>query len=190
MPILFTPIHIAFLEMVIDPVSSLAFEAEEEEADIMARPPRKPEERLVSVSLIGWTGLCGTVAFLPVAAFAWLGARHGMAPDQLRALVFVTLVLTVISLIFVFRAFGASLRGAFLRPNRTLFSVLAAIAGLLALTLLWPQARAVFRFAPLQAEDLLLVAWSALAVLVGLEGVKKLKNPVIGRSRAATKGLT
>ncbi|MCA3648204.1 MAG: cation-translocating P-type ATPase [Methylobacterium sp.] len=190
MPILFTPIHIAFLEMVIDPVSSLAFEAEEEEADIMARPPRKPEERLVSVSLIGWAGLCGTVAFLPVAAFAWLGARNGMATDELRALVFVTLVLNVISLIFVFRAFGASLRGAFLRPNRTLFIVLAAIAGLLALSLLWPQTRAVFRFVPLQAEDLLLVAWSALAVLVGLEAVKKLKNPVIGQTRAATKRLT
>ena len=36
MPVIFAPIHIAFLEMVIDPVCSLVFEAETEEDDIMA----------------------------------------------------------------------------------------------------------------------------------------------------------
>ena len=40
LPILFGPIHIAFLEMVIDPVCSLVFEAETEEDDVMRRPPR------------------------------------------------------------------------------------------------------------------------------------------------------
>ena len=42
MPILFGPMHIAFLEMVIDPVCSLVFEAETEEKGIMDRPPRPP----------------------------------------------------------------------------------------------------------------------------------------------------
>ena len=42
MPILFGPIHIALLEMVIDPVCALVFEAEGEEADVMARKPRDP----------------------------------------------------------------------------------------------------------------------------------------------------
>ena len=40
LPILFGPVHIAFLEMVIDPVCSLVFEAEREEDDVMRRPPR------------------------------------------------------------------------------------------------------------------------------------------------------
>ena len=43
LPILFGPIHIAFLEMVIDPVCSLVFEAETEEDDVMRRPPRPPD---------------------------------------------------------------------------------------------------------------------------------------------------
>jgi P-type Ca2+ transporter type 2C len=42
-PIFFGPIHIAFLEMVIDPVCSLVYEAETDERDIMRRPPRKAE---------------------------------------------------------------------------------------------------------------------------------------------------
>ena len=46
LPILFGPMHIAFLEMVIDPVCSLVFEAETEEDDVMRRPPRAPDEPL------------------------------------------------------------------------------------------------------------------------------------------------
>ena len=48
MPILFGPVHIAFLEMVIDPVCSLVFEAETEEDGVMRRPPRPPAEPLFS----------------------------------------------------------------------------------------------------------------------------------------------
>ena len=44
LPVLFGPIHIAFIEMVIDPVCSLVLEAEVEEDDVMGRPPRPPEE--------------------------------------------------------------------------------------------------------------------------------------------------
>jgi Ca2+-transporting ATPase len=40
MPLLFGPVHIAFLEMVIDPVCALVFEAEREEVGVMQRPPR------------------------------------------------------------------------------------------------------------------------------------------------------
>ena len=47
LPILFGPIHIAFLEMVIDPVCSLVFEAETEEDDVMRRPPRAPDDAAV-----------------------------------------------------------------------------------------------------------------------------------------------
>ena len=41
------PLHIAFLELIIDPVCSLAFEAEPEEANVMRRPPEDPQARLL-----------------------------------------------------------------------------------------------------------------------------------------------
>ena len=56
LPIVLRPIHIAFLEMVIDPVCSLVFEAETEEDDVMRRPPRSPDQPLFSSALIG--GAC------------------------------------------------------------------------------------------------------------------------------------
>jgi P-type Ca2+ transporter type 2C len=45
-PLVLTPVHIAFLELIIDPACSIAFGVEPEEADVMARPPRDPKARL------------------------------------------------------------------------------------------------------------------------------------------------
>jgi hypothetical protein len=61
LPIIFSPIHIAFLEMVIDPVCTLVFEAETEEEDVMRRPPRPPSEPLFSWPLIFWSALQGVL---------------------------------------------------------------------------------------------------------------------------------
>src|SRR5690348_2674789 len=59
LPILFGPMHIAFLEMIIDPVCSLVFEAESEETDVMRRRPRAPAAPLFSRALILWSLLQG-----------------------------------------------------------------------------------------------------------------------------------
>ena len=45
-PLVLLPVHILFLELVIDPACSVVFEAEPEEADVMRRPPRSPHEPL------------------------------------------------------------------------------------------------------------------------------------------------
>jgi len=63
LPILFGPMHIAFLEMVIDPVGSLVFEADTEENNVMRRPPRPPNEPLFSGLLVAWSVFQGVVAF-------------------------------------------------------------------------------------------------------------------------------
>ena len=59
-PLIFAPVHIAFLEMVIDPVCSIVFEAEGSEADVMDRPPRSRNTPLFSRSLAFWSVLQGT----------------------------------------------------------------------------------------------------------------------------------
>ena len=67
LPVILGPVHIAFLEMVIDPVCSLVFEAETEEDDVMRRPPRAPDEPLFSPSMIAWGVFQGVIAFGMVA---------------------------------------------------------------------------------------------------------------------------
>ena len=117
LPLILTPIHIAFLEMVIDPACSIVFEAETDEDDLMRRPPRSPESRLLSGRLIGWSLLQGVLAFAAVAASFAGGLAREMPENELRALVFVSLVLINVSLILVNRSFSGSLLQALAPPE-------------------------------------------------------------------------
>jgi len=172
LPILLGPMHIAFLEMVIDPVCSLVFEAETEEDDVMRRPPHAPDAPLFSGPLIGWSLLQGAFAFALVAVIFIVAFRRGMPEDEVRALAFFSLVLTIVSLIFVNRSFSASLVTALRRPNPALALVLLAVTTMLSLTLLWPFARGLFRFGPLHWDDLALTLGAGVLVLVFLEVLK------------------
>lgn len=174
LPILFGPMHIAFLEMIIDPVCSLVFEAETEEEDVMRRPPRHPDEPLFSMPLIGWSLLQGALAFAVVATVFVVAYRRGMPEEEVRALAFFSLVLAIVGLIFVNRSFSASLITAFRRPNVALRFVLPIVALMLGLTLLWPFASSLFRFGPLHVDDLALTLGAGVLVLVVLEALKPL----------------
>jgi Ca2+-transporting ATPase len=176
-PLLFGPIHIAFLEMIIDPVCSLVFEAETEEDDVMRRPPRAPEEPLFSWALVGWSALQGTVAFALVAAIYVMALRAGMPVPEVRALSFFSLVVVIVSLILINRSFSPSLLTAFRRQNRTLAAVLAAVAAILALSLLWPAARTLFAFGPLHTDDLAVTLGAGVMALVILELLKPVLRP-------------
>ncbi len=172
LPLIFGPVHIAFLEMVIDPVCSMVFEAEKEEENIMNRPPRPPENLLFSPALIAWSLLQGIFAFLVLAGLYVFALRSGMPNDDVRALTFVSLVLVDLGLVLVNRSFGASLRDLIGQHNRALMWISGATIAMLALILALPLGRDLFRFGPLHGHDLLLVAAVVLTVVVVLEGLK------------------
>jgi Ca2+-transporting ATPase len=172
LPIVLSPIHIAFLEMVIDPVCSLVFEAEEEEEDVMRRPPRPPDEPLFSGALIFWSVLQGVLAFALVGTVYVMAYQRGMPETEARALAFFSLVTVIVALIFLNRSFSASLLAAFRRPNRALKFVLTAVIAILGLSLFWPVAADVFHFGPLHVDDLAITLGVGLVVLVVLELLK------------------
>ncbi len=171
-PLILTPIHIAFLEMVIDPACSIVFEAEPDESDLMSRPPRSPESRILSARMAAWSVVQGTLALAAVAAVFAGGTAREMPETELRALVFVSLVLVNACLILVNRSFSGSLLVALVRPNASLWILLSGVASLLAVTLTWPPAMELFRFGPLHLDDLGLSLLAGSAVLVVLELIK------------------
>ncbi len=172
LPILFGPVHIALLEMVIDPVCSLVFEAEKEEKDIMRRPPRPSGAPLFSGGLIAWSLLQGFLAFAIVAGIYLEALGRAMPAPEVRALTFFALVLSIVALIFANRSFRSVLGDAIGRSNRTLGLVLVAVAAMLATTLLWPSAMSILRFGPLHAPDLAVTVGAGLALLGVIEVVK------------------
>jgi Ca2+-transporting ATPase len=174
LPILLGPMHIAFLEMVIDPVCSLVFEAEVEEQDVMRRRPRPPEAPLFSGTLVGWSLVQGSAVLALVGTIFLVASRRGMPEPDVRALTFFALVLSIVSLIFVNRSFSTSLVTALTRPNAALRWVLVVVVAMLAVTLQWPVASALFHFGPLHADDLARTAAGGVLVFVVLETVKPL----------------
>ncbi len=174
LPILFGPMHIAFLEMVIDPVCSLVFEAETAEDDVMSRKPRAPDEPLFSKAMIIWSLFQGAVAFGLVALIFIMALNQGMPDTEVRALTFFSLVMAIIGLIFVNRSFSSSIVTALTRRNPALRWVLPSVAAMLYVTLLWPFASALFRFGPLHWNDLAVTFAAGVVVLVALEFAKSM----------------
>jgi P-type Ca2+ transporter type 2C len=180
-PLIFTPIHIAFLEMVIDPVCSIVFEAELEEADVMARPPRDPRSPLFSGSLAAWSLLQGALVFVLVAAIYVIALGNGLPEADVRALAFVSLVFTNVGLILANRSFDSSVLGALRRPNPALWWIVGAMTVLIAVVTLWAPARRLFHFGPLHLDDTAVCIGAGLVTLLGLELLK----PVWRRRLAA-----
>lgn len=172
LPLLLGPIHIAFLEMIIDPICSLAFEAEPEEQDVMARPPRRPESPLFSRALLGWSFLQGGMALAVTGGLAWHFAQLGMAEEQLRSSAFVALVAVVVGLILVNRRYSVSIAAAFSRASPSLVMVLGAVSAILLATQSIPRIADVFRFDPINIADLGLILLAGAAMLVLLERLK------------------
>jgi P-type Ca2+ transporter type 2C len=172
LPLMLTPIHIAFLEMVIDPACSVVLEAEEEEEDVMKRPPRDPGSPLLLPRRIGWAVLQGAIAFAILAGVLVSASRAGMLEPDLRALVFTSLVLINIGLILVNRSFTASLVRAFMRPNRSLWILFSVVIALLSMAVYWPPAQVLFRFGQLHWDDLAISLTAGLFSILLLEALK------------------
>jgi Ca2+-transporting ATPase len=184
LPMLLGPVHIAFLEMIVDPVCTLVFEAEREEDDVMNRPPRDPEEPLASRRMIFWGLFQGSVVLATVGALFGFALRAGMAVDEVRALVFFALCVSLVALILVNRSFGRSWLAGLLRPNLALAGVLTLVAAILAMTLLWPFERNLFRFGPLHLSDFAAALGAGAFVFLALEGVKH-ALPLVGKAKTA-----
>jgi Ca2+-transporting ATPase len=114
LPLMLTPIHIAFLAMIIDPACSMVFEAEAEEHDVMRRSPRDPKSPLLLPKRILWALAQGIIALAILTVLLILVSRSGMIEGDMRVLVFTSLVLINMGLILVNRSCKSSLVRAIL----------------------------------------------------------------------------
>jgi Ca2+-transporting ATPase len=169
-PMLLMPVHILFLQLIIDPACSVVFEAQPLEADAMKRPPRHADQRLFdkAVLVLGlWQGT-GLLALL-VAVYA--GGRLLASPevdgdDMARTLTFVVLVLSNLALIQANRSWGRSPWRGDRESNKQFGWVVLGTIALLGVVLAIPVVSRLFSFARPSAMLLTLaLAASALSWL-------------------------
>ncbi len=172
LPLMLTPIHIAFLEMVIDPACSIVFEAEAAENNVMQRPPRNPKSPLVLRKRVIWAVMQGLLVLIVLASIL-IGAAYKKLPEaDMRTLVFTMLVMMDMGLILINRSFSASLYSALLRPNRSLWILLGSVTALLSLAVFWHPARLLFHFGQFHWHLFALSVAVSIFTLLILETVK------------------
>jgi len=170
-PTVLFPLHIAFLELVIDPACSMVFENEPAEPDAMQRPPRDVSTPLFGGMTLGLALLQGLGALaLVLVATVW-GAGQ-LTEGAARAFAFATLVCTNLALIFSNRSRASSLWASLWVPNRTLWLVVAAALGLMLLALYLPWLARLFVFETLPVVYLAAAAGLGLVSVLWFELVK------------------
>ena len=186
-PLLLLPVHITFLELIIDPACSLLFEAEEAESDVMRRPPRSPDERLFAPRAIALPLLQG-LSILAVCLLVFFLSRRGHPPDAARALTFATLVVAILTLITVNRSWTRSVLSMLVVPNAAFRWVMGGTLALLAVVLLVPFAQRLFHFAPIHPRDLALSIAAAPVCLLWFEALKRIRRRGAADRRGAASG--
>ena len=173
-PLILTPIHIAFLELVIDPACSIVFEAEQGSEQLMERPPRPPGESLISLSSVLLSLVQGTlVTLVAIGAYRW-AIHQNILSQEARALAFVILVVANALLILPSRVPQAGWKHTFSGLSRVGIRVLlGTLAGLLVVVFVPPVARA-FAFAPLALPYAALAFLTGTLMLIPFQGIKHL----------------
>ncbi|GLR65949.1 ATPase [Acidocella aquatica] len=178
-PSLLGPIHVVFLELIIDPASSIVFEAEPEDDGVMSRPPRLPGASLFNLALL-LRGLGQGVVVLAMALLIFLAGAGGPGGEATaRAMAFVTLVLGNLGLVLTNKGLDSSAVRALLKPNQALGIVVAITLPSLIATLAVPWLRHLFGFGPLGARQIVL----AMAAAAGSFAVNELVAWVLRRFR-------
>jgi Ca2+-transporting ATPase len=187
-PLILLPVHIVFLELIIDPACSIAFEAEREERDVMRRPPRPVAEPLFNRGTVVLSLLQGLGVLLLTAGVLARALLGGLPETDARVLTFATLVVADLGLILANRAISGGAIAALRAPNRALWLVVGGAAALLAIVVGVPGLRDLFRFGPLHPDDLAVVAIASLLALLWLDVVRRLRGRFDTPARGA--GLT
>ena len=164
-PLLLAPVHIMFLELVIDPSCSLIFEAEESESNVMRRPPRDARARLFSGKTV-LASFAQGLSVLTVCLGILILCHPAHGADFTRALTFTTLVVSFVAIILVNRSWTRTAFAMMRMPNPALWWVIGGTGLGLVAILEVPALRKVFAFAPLHLTDLgLSLAAGVLCVL-------------------------
>jgi len=171
-PLLLYPVHIVFLELVIDPACSIAFEAEPEEADVMQRKPRYSKESMFNKRTLVVCFMQGLSVLAIVLAVYCISMARGQGIDDARALMFTTLVIANLGLIFTNRSWSRTVLSTLRSKNRALWIVTIGTLLFLGLVLLVPFLQELFQFSQLHLVDIAICIVAAVVSVVWFELLK------------------
>jgi len=161
-PMLF-PLHVVFMEFIIGPACSIAFEAEREQNDVMQRPPRAASQRLFNLRWLLLSLLQGASVLLAAWLIYALSLKYGSGEYIARSLSFTTLALSNVAMILTNRSRTQTVFSTLRRSNSSMWLILSGTIVALELVLYVPGAAEAFRLSPLSITQWLLCLAIAMA---------------------------
>jgi P-type Ca2+ transporter type 2C len=168
-PLLFMPIHIAFLHLIIDPACSIVYEVEPAEADAMNRPPRDPKEPLFSKRVLLLSTLQGLSVLAMLLTIFGVCLARGQGELDARTLAFTTLIIANLGLMMTNRSWTSTIGKIHRAPNAALWWVTGGTAVFLGLVLTIPFLREIFRFSVIHPLDVVICVSAGLSSVVWFE---------------------
>ena len=148
-PLILLPIHIVFMELIIDPACSTVFEAEPGEANVMKRPPRDSRESIFDKQTIILSMLQGLGVLVVCLGVFIVGRNIGIDVNTSRTMAFTTLIVANLSLILTNASWSRSIIATLRSKNQAMWWVVGGAFVFLGLVLYVPFLSKLFRFSHL-----------------------------------------
>ncbi|WP_286679691.1 cation-translocating P-type ATPase [Methanobacterium sp. 42_16] len=171
-PLVLFPVQIAFLQLIIDPACSVVFEAEPAEKNVMKRPPRSSTNPLFDRKTLGMSILQGLFVLFVVLSVYLAALYWGHGEVYARTVCFTTLIFANLSLIIINRSWSRNILKAPKSSNKALWWVIGGALFFLVLVLYFPPLQNVFRFGPLEVQDILMCILAAFVIILCFESFK------------------
>ena len=176
MPLILWPVHIVFLELVIDPACSIIFEAEKEETNVMSRPPKSMNEPFFGAKKIALSCLQGVGILVICLLVYFIGQKMGYTEKALRTFTFITLMVSNIAVILSNRSWTANIFKILFTRNKTVKWVVGGAIIFLTLILNIPFFINLFQFERIGIIEILICVFAGLLSIIWFELYKYFKR--------------
>jgi P-type Ca2+ transporter type 2C len=178
LPLILWPVHIVFLELIIDPACSIVFEAEKEEKNVMNRPPRNINEPFFGANKIILSCTQGLGILVIVFSVYLFALKFGYNEREVRALAFTTLIASNIAAILSNRSWTRNIFQILATRNKSVKWVVGGGVFFLALILKVPFLLNLFQFDKISFNEALVCIAVGFISIAWFEVYKMVKNPI------------
>ncbi|MDR2967029.1 MAG: cation-translocating P-type ATPase [Methanobacteriaceae archaeon] len=171
-PLILWPVHVVFLELIIDPACSVIFEAEKPEKNVMSRPPRKINEVFFGskkIFISCFQGICILIVSLGVY---FVTLKMGYNIGEVKAMTFTTLIFANIATILTNRSWESSIFTILQTPNKTVKWIIGGAILFIILVLTVPFLQQLFQFEPISILEIAIMFTVGMSTMICFEVYK------------------
>ena len=176
LPLILWPVHIVFLELIIDPACSMIFEAEKEEKNVMSRPPKEIDEPFFGARKIIFSCMQGVGILVISLLVYFISLKLGYSEKSVRTLTFVTLIVSNIAVILSNRSWSTNFFKILMTPNKAVKWIIGGSIIFLILILNIPFLLDLFQFEKIGYLGLIICTIAGFSSIIWFEIYKLVKK--------------